>query len=67
MAFKFNGEIGQEADGSYSVKVELVGLPTRSDAQEIGKFLHETITGHFESRGARLLDTAPKPKIILQS
>ena len=67
MAFKFNGEIGKDADGSFSVKIELVGLQAMSDAQEVGKFLHETVMQYVESRGARVLNAAEKPRIILQS
>lgn len=65
---KFNGEIVPDGNG-FAVKVEIAGIPNQGEAQQIGKFLHETICGHFESRGAVLLHSGAdrKPGLILQS
>jgi hypothetical protein len=65
---KFNGEIVREGNG-FAIKIEIGQIPSMAEAQQIGKFLHEAVTEHFESRGAVLLQSAPerKPGLILQS
>lgn len=64
---KFDGEVVRDGEG-FAVKIEIAGIPNQAEAQQIAKFLHDTISDHFESRGAVLLESAAKkPGLILQS
>lgn len=60
---KFTGEIGQDGD-KFVIKIEIGAIPSQGEAQQIGKFLHETIAGYFEGKGASLLETPNNPGIL---
>jgi hypothetical protein len=61
---KFNGEIVRDGAG-FAVKIEIGDVSTQAEAAEIGRFLHDTICHHFESKGATLLQSAQrKPRLI---
>ena len=67
---KMSGEIKQSPDGAFAVEVEVGGIPTMAEAQEIGKAVNDVLRELFAAKGASLTrdssgDAIRRPSSIL--